>query len=216
MGSQPSIELGWWHYNKNCTMPDKIFIYCNNWECCPVPHSLAVKILWSRHDSNYMICHHCYKTTKPLFIFIILQYSRTNLQCSEESKVKTGLTDHLMKSYKVSYRADLESYEDLIRLSVRRFLSQISSSVPWLTITAVGLCEWIRFVENHTSAYPVLGNHNHHGQRHCHQTLRADWCYGEAWDWKYFGGDEGGSPRHLALAVFWLLLSSEQGTSYFI
>ena len=144
------------------------------------------------------------------------QYSRTKLQCSYESKVKTGLTDHLINSYKVSYRADLESYEDLIRLSVRRFLSQISSSVPWLTITPVGLWEWIRFVENHTSAYPVLGNHNHHGQRHCHQTLRADWCYREAWDWKYFGGDEGGSPRHLALAVLWLLLSSEQGTSYFI
>ena len=50
------------------------------------------------------------------------------MQCSYESKVKTGLTDHLINSYKVSYRADLESYEDLIRLSVRRFLSQISSS----------------------------------------------------------------------------------------
>ena len=84
--------------------------------------------------------------------------------------------------------------EDLIRLSVRRFLSQISSSVPWLTTTPVGLCEWIRFVENHTSAYRVLGNH--HVQRHCHQTLRADWCYREACDWKYFGGNEGSRPRH--------------------
>ena len=167
-------------------MNKRIFINCNHWDCCPVSHSS---------------CH------KPLFIFIIVlllflflsssllqrsQYSRTNLQCSKESKVKTGWTEQL-NSFKVSYRADLDNYEDLIKLSVRRFLSQISSSVPWLAITAVGLCKWICFVGNHTSAYPALGNH--HVQRHCHQTLREDWCYREACDWRYFGGDEGGRPK---------------------
>ena len=39
---------------------------------------------------------------------------------------------------------------------VRKFLSGISPSAPWLTTTAVGLYEWIHL--NQTLAYPPLVN----------------------------------------------------------
>ena len=171
MGSQPSREHLGDDTAKKCTNPSLIrFLFIVTIENTILCHTLAAIILWSRHDSNYLICQELssllqnHETTIYLYHIAVVVCHRHcckghNIQgqtCSAPKNLMSKLALLIIWSAvtlgQLSYRADLDNYEDLIRLSVRRFLSQISSSVPWLTITPVGLCEWIRFVENHTSA----------------------------------------------------------------